>query len=166
MMDAAQGFLREGLRARLHDLLLAQELAAKALNERRLPSMQDVPESVAFTVAATALLSNIVLVLLTAQGRKAVRDVVDTGLAIVLLVLLLAIVLGLPIGAPASQTPGSSRAVQIPAITSSIPRPAPTRARAGIVFLSLKALSYLVGRALTLPAVAAFLEALRTKLGV
>jgi hypothetical protein len=83
---------------RVDDLQLAYKLAADAYATRTLPAFDEIPSHVLLTVAATLMLAQLLLLMLTRSGRKLVIETLDTMAATVLIILLVGIVLGLPVG--------------------------------------------------------------------
>lgn len=77
----------------------AYNILTKALQEQKLPSLDEVPRPVLETSAATGALGLLLLVLLFPNTRRALWNVVDTTLAVICLLLLLAVVIGMPFGA-------------------------------------------------------------------
>lgn len=77
----------------------AYSILTKALQEQKMPSLDEVPRPVLETSAATGALGLLLLVLLIPNTRRALWNVVDTTLAVICLLLLLAVVIGMPFGA-------------------------------------------------------------------
>eukprot|EP00195_Chlamydomonas_chlamydogama_P009413 CAMPEP_0202890972 /NCGR_PEP_ID=MMETSP1392-20130828/1195_1 /ASSEMBLY_ACC=CAM_ASM_000868 /TAXON_ID=225041 /ORGANISM="Chlamydomonas chlamydogama, Strain SAG 11-48b" /LENGTH=133 /DNA_ID=CAMNT_0049574629 /DNA_START=24 /DNA_END=425 /DNA_ORIENTATION=+ len=84
---------------RLKDVSAAFNLVQQAVQERQIPDLANVPQSVLATGAYTGVIGFLFLLLLIPRTRKLILDTAETILAVVLIILLLAVVLGMPFGA-------------------------------------------------------------------
>lgn len=91
--------LQEFFDARVADLTVAQGLLSKAIQNKAVPSLNDVPSSAIYTSLAAIVGVQILVMMLTSKGRRVVLDTVETILAVALILVLLAVVIGCPIGA-------------------------------------------------------------------
>lgn len=94
-MDGWQQFQTD----RLQDLQTAYSMLQSIFVTKQLPQPADVSTSVVYTTLVTLVLCNLlgVLVLLP-KGRRVIWDVLETILAILLIIALLIVILGLPFG--------------------------------------------------------------------
>jgi len=90
--------LKEFLTLRLSELGIAQHVVVQSFNSRTLPNIENVPENVIPTTLVTLGMAHIVLLCATKQGRRLIYNTLDTSAALILLALLVTMILGLPAG--------------------------------------------------------------------
>lgn len=83
---------------RIADLYTAQRLLLNVWQHRSLPAAKDVTAGSIATPIAAILLSYLLVVLLTPQGRKRTWELLEAVLATLLMLCLLVAVLGMPVG--------------------------------------------------------------------
>ena len=83
---------------RVEDLRSAQHVLLYAWKHKTLPALTDISTGCIATPIATALLLNLLVVLLTPHGRRRTWELVEAVLASLLMFCLLLAVLGMPIG--------------------------------------------------------------------
>lgn len=88
------------LQLRVADIEAAHQIATQSFRDRSLPSLETIPQSVLATcLTALAFILTVVLApKLFLRGGKIVVDIIETILAIALLIILIGVLLGLPIG--------------------------------------------------------------------
>lgn len=80
------------------DLELVRAALVQTYRDRSVAALASLPSHALYTAVGTLLLVNVLVACCSRHGRKMLVDIVDTTVAIFLILFLLAIVLGLPIG--------------------------------------------------------------------
>lgn len=151
--------------ARLRDFLLVKQYASQLVQKGTLTAPNTTQLDALVSVACTLAALNLVLILLAPRGRKFIFDAVETVLAIALVAVLLAVVLGLPLGEP--PRPRALCAWHLAACPQAhLDRRVACHTAAGIIYLVLKAVAYLLQVLTSLPAVSNLLTTLRSSVGL
>ncbi|GFR41793.1 hypothetical protein Agub_g2558 [Astrephomene gubernaculifera] len=91
--------LKEFQLQRFADLSALSMIAQQAWEDKAMPPLDSVPQSVLYTAIGAILVAQLTLILMSKTGRRIIFTTVDTVLAVVLVAILLTTILSLPIGA-------------------------------------------------------------------